>query len=1789
MARGGRYALHVCDHPQSVSYDRNIAVYRENPYTSNFDKLYFAATNNCGQVGLTNAGGDYLEFYAEHTGILWVATRETFSNGSNCNARNRIDRRRPDGHINFRQFDNITAQVGNQDALCGDDVTFTVNASVDNGNVPEFSYQWQVNDGSGWRNLSGESGMNLQIRDVQASQFGSRYRARVALDQVRHYSDSGQLLEAAVDPPSNVRSSSDNCSGEVEITWEWYLSNPLMFLIEFSTDGGNNWSDLVEVSGSDRSYLHEGVTRGQDILYRMRTYSDTCERYTSSSSPAEGISPLEPLPPIHIDAVVMDAEGGKLVRISFEDTSDNEEGFYVDKMFENGTIDRYTINSDSTQKDAVGGRRFYDDLEVANCEPYSYRAYSHNVCSEEGVRATGELAAATVNESIEDVIFLDALEASKGYYTDRVDLEWRFNPMGQYAYVSRYKIYTRGLGSDDTPQLLNSQTRDVLSWDHTSSNASYLYEYFVVAEGECGDQIITSFDIEGMDPTVSFPDNLPMQGVAYDIGFRSPAGIINGSISYQGGVAVPDVKVLVERDSEAIGYALHFDGVDDYVDFPASSYLEEVHDVFSLSLWLRPGDLAETAVPLSLSGIITVTIDAGILSFNVKDAARVMHTVSLDDPLALEQYANLFVTYDQGAVKMYLNGTLAKEQDLSPLVLDDNLGYLYLGGVPNTADPATSFFNGHIDEVRLYAQVMEADRVLRDYSRYVESDGDGIVGYWKINEGKGPYVFDIANELGLYHGSDGRIFGATWSDEIPDASQLGMAGYTDENGHYQVNEILFRDNGENFTVTPSITLSGSIHAFSPNQRVLFIGVGNASLNDVAFTDVSSFEVSGHVLFEYDGVRSGSEGVAFYLDGGTPLVRSDGTLITTDAFGYFEIQIPIGLHFFQARKAFHEFENEGRFPSLSPTYDFQDLVTGVEIIDTTRRRLIGRVVGGTREGDKPVGFNKSVNNIGTASFVLVATDNTFSIPVAPDPESNEYLVEIPPKKYNVYRVTPPNQLGINVNQNPLAEDFFQGLEAVDLTDKVVVQVSSDTLYTDDDPPVVDEILEVPYHLKKNYVYRSIPSVAVEDGSPGGAGASFAGEEFIVYQSTAGIEDTIQLNYGAGGIPFPVFDRQTLSYAARIKLQERYVNLDDPANPVEDLVPVSDGTLNIFNYLGRGFYLNEHGTTATYASGPAGIVPDVIPIEEEDNGEAFYQFTLSEPSVSLNTADQSLSFTKTMQITARAGGNVVYWPGPAEQDVFRAYVFGGAPDGSSFISEGPDVVDFILRDPPGSGSSAYISADRSLTQSHSFSLNVGMSYDLVSQVGFGLSTVTGTVGPGVLQGTINSTSSTFDLGLHFSSGVGYGGQWVETYTTQETFSTSGSSGLVGAEGDVYVGKAQNFQYGISQFVTLVPSSDCARNEVACPFAGTGITLTGDSGEDYQVGLKVGLHLDNGGNPTMFAYTEKHIEGILLPRLETLRNTLIAENEDYVSHRTPDHALYGSNNDDPAWEDEGEVPSTESPFSTQQEDFTGPSYTFTPGQMGEEIDSIRWYNQQIRLWKEAIANNERAKLEAMQYGDPTNVSFGAGSPYSASTTTSSQESHSFALDLSLGADIGVSNTVEILGTSVHLSLSVGLQVSTSYNFQDTESESRTFGYSLSDSDSGDFLSVGVYDGGNNNGPIFLITDGGETSCPYEDAYLTKYHQPGTELSPATLQRQKARLEVQVPEVFNIPSEEAANFIVIMNNESESGDDFDYTLSVVDESNPNGASLFVDGAYFDERRTFSVPGGGAIQKIITMERGAL
>lgn len=1544
--------------------------------------------------------------------------------------------------------------------------------------------------------------------------------------------------------PSNIQATDELCNGDINLSWEWYETNPSGgFLVEWSLDN-SSFTTLATTAATARSYTHtisDAANRDSELYYRVRSVNNCGPTSEVETSTTTGIALASPNANPNNVVLTQRTNG---VEVSWAESITNENGFKLVRTRTGGGRAEIILDPNTTS---------YLDTDTEVCESYTYEVIAFNDCGETTSGTSDPISVITDLSLAYEPGFL---ETSKGYFSDRAELIWTVKDVDPY--VDFQKIYRRELGSAVVPQLIATLDGQVRAYDDPRTEAGVLYEYFVVAEATCGLEDLQSYDISLLQGQDFASWAKPAQGVAYGISLRSPVAVVNGNISYGGGIAVPDVRVVAERESGISGTSLSFDG-DDRFAIPHSTSLE-FEDQFTASLWLKTTTSASQDA-LFKDGLFEVNIAGGDLVVYINNGS--WQRLEASGVIQTGNYYNVTTTYNGSVAILYLNGV---EVDRTSITgnLQGHGQPLYLGGYRSDGYD----FYGNIDEVRLHAEAMDSITVARTYGRYFAKDEYSLRAYWPMNEGVGPYLFDASNTGGVYNKNDGEIGTAQWSNDIPTSSQLGNSGYTNDAGNYTISGIYYSGTGENFTVTPTITLAGVVHEFDPGNQVVFLGEGNSVQNGVDFEDVSSFQVTGKVVFDYGVQNAGSENVGIYLDG-IPVSDGVGNAVQTDENGEFTISVPIGQHVLSFKKGFHDFENDGLWPPDGSKHDFQEDVSGIVVLDQTLRKIAGRVVGGTREGEKPIGFDLSKNNIGQAQFDLVSENGLIKTTITTDANSGEYEVELPPLNYLI-RLPGTTDPGIDVVNNPGIS--FSGLPTLELKEVFAEQIDRDTIY--DGTGSVDRIEEYAYHLKQNFIYRNPPQISVTEGTDGLEGAIYLGERTGTFADEEGNEYTMTLTDGSGyQLGMPVY-KMAKRYGLKIAVFETYTNYDSGSG-VEDVVPLDDATINISNAVGPGYYIDQFGTFNNY---PAGST-DQITLSDAD-GDTTYYFTADEPNLTINESTPAESYTRTLAISVQAGGNTTTWPNPLDaSEAQLVYVLGSKGTNTNFITKAPDQVDFILRDPPGSESYAMIESGQSFTKAESMSVASESSVNMNLGVGLGQNTL---VGGGICGvGEIFELKAEATVGFNISSAIGTEGEKVETYEFTQSFSTNDDIIDVGADGDLFIGKSENFRYGISDNLELIPAELCGLTEVLCVDGMP--SVYGSDGREYKLGRRYGFYLVPDGEPTYFIYSQNHIENYLLPDYITLRNTVLENNPAYVSRLLPEHAHYGANNDDPVW---GAAVSSEDPYLTEEEDLDGPSYVFTPANPSD-IDSIRWYNQQIRLWKETLAQNEREKVEAINSGvGKENYSISGGAVYNNEKTFTQSGTRTSTFELAMGMSAGASVSLDGYGVSMSMELSAAFERSLSTSSSITEESTITYAYELNDPDVGDFMSVDVYPGVNGNGPVFSIF-GGQTMCPHEAEITTKYYQPGTVISNGTLQREKPKIDVAVAEVFNVPADEEAVFTLTLTNESESFDDQLYTLEVVESSNPDGAVLKIDGATFNTSREYLVPGSGAINKTLTMERG--
>jgi hypothetical protein len=1384
--------------------------------------------------------------------------------------------------------------------------------------------------------------------------------------------------------------------------------------------------------------------------------------------------------------------------------------------------------------------------------------------------------------------------ASKGYFSSYVQLQWSVQSSSS---IKRFFIYRKPLGDKGDSTFVATVPADTYNYQDQFAEKGTLYRYTIFAQG--------------------ISDNLRIPYVNYvqSTGFVTAIGNASGKVTYASGTAVAGVSVSAETKGNLSGKGVSLNGTDGFLglEHKTSDPELELRTGFTWQAWVRIDGTGKQGI-FSKGANYSLFYEAGKLFYTVGNK-----TIQLTYNPPSKAYFHLTANYEPGKkMKLYALGANNKVDSVSADVgsqPDANFDNIWFGR------SGTSYLTGYIDEVRLWQRILPFSEVLRDYGRYISGNETGIIGYWNMNAGIGDQFYDLARRGFTYYENHGFLNGAAWSNIIPGISQLSHRGITDNLGNYTISGFPYETAGSLYTFTPLF----GVHKFEPSQQIRFVGDGATIQNEVNFKDVSSFKVTGTVRYNnrYGDTPFPVEGVSFAVDG-FPVSDSTGNLIVSDKLGQFSIDVPIGQHTIKVSKNQHTFVNDGIFPGKGQPAslgNFQNPVSGIEFLDNTLVKVVGRVVGGPVQEAFPIGFNRSKNNLGAAKVTFTtekgfpllkdgSTPTSFTnsnerfnkatkvnflaglktMEVIPNPQTGEYVAYLLPEKYSVTAVTAGtytfdesfNKSLDLTSVSELSESVTDTLSAIYTSDKKPVagypnpsnafpaasyddgktsKVTKNITETDSKGKQVQRQVEYTigtatdkYKYKQNFIYREKPTISVVNP----AGGITFGESTFKYNdlklNTTSEIPLINKTDNTYSFDYPVFKQQS-TYSMKVDVFEQYTN--SSVNPATvDKVPVTDGSLEIVNAIA--------------------INSDVQSIPLDSRGSAVYTFKAGLPETNINPTEPSKSFTRTLTLTAVTGNNGALRTLWREADPFRAYVFGALPIGNNFVTTGPTKVTAILRDPPGSASSATLESGSTVFSSESWSSSANLNGSVEAAVSLGLKTEIVT-GIGVAKVTEVEVTADLTLGTSFNNTWTSAGESTTTTSLTKTISTSSDPSYVGGGGDIFIGQATNIVYGSALNLTPLPSTRCN----TCGEKEISVNSTG-----YKIGLENSLRL-NPETATSFIYTQDYIENILIPNLQVLRNRLLiypepatypADRVVYASKVNPKdtdakkQANFGSNNDD---KDAWATP------STNLQD--GPSYKMVFPKTGPFTDSIRYYNSQIKEWKYWLGENEKRKVNAKLI---ENISFDAGTTYTNSKTvtaeTSSTRDYSFQVDASQTRELGVE--VDGIGVSASINLTTGSGGNTTTG--SGSSNSTTYAYTFADSDAGDYMSVDVKDAKDGFGPVFYLK-AGATQCPYEGAEETKYYLPKTRLGEATLAREKVSITVDNASVSNVPENRAAEFTLRLGNNSDTKEDAWYDLKVDDTTNPNGAVLEIDGLPIGNGRSFFVPAGQSLQKILKVRKG--
>ena len=1385
-----------------------------------------------------------------------------------------------------------------------------------------------------------------------------------------------------------------------------------------------------------------------------------------------------------------------------------------------------------------------------------------------------------------------SFSATRGSYSNMVKLQWRVKQVG--TNITNFIIQRRPLGSSDDNAWADihttSGTAQGYSYDDVTALPGSFNQYKVVVWSQDGD-VSTTSDEQTTD------------------GFSLTTGMISGNITYGTGPAVDSVKVTLKQqtadgDITSGMRSVNLSGAGSGMKYSADNATLKsllVND-FSIQMYVNPNNNV-----MNSNGTEYRLFDVEwALTINVKyDAANQRYQLngyfggegfnSQNVFIPAGKWSHISLVYDHNAqtLTFYVTqaGKTLKEVVVTGRTTDwsksDIADCFAIGNVGQFTSPTP--FDGYIDEFRFFTRALTEGDILRNYNHPLAGNETGLAIYYPFDEGLAVQnlAYDFSRTNGVSNGRHATAkVSAASSTYIPSEDQMSLMAYTDVNGYYEVRGVPFSGEGTSYTVIPTL----GIHEFSPTVRSRYVSMSTLNHSGVDFEDVSSFPVSGKVF--YAGTDYPVKDVMFYVDG-TPCSK-DGEYIVTAEDGSYTISVPIGDHFIRAEKAGHVFAYGGRYPAdpngTGEKITFDREIKDHEFIDETLVNFSGRVVGGSIEGDKPIGFGQSHNNLGVVELVLMPQDPSPRMNVEKVEKEMSYSYETNDSIVDVASATPninshswrgagnDDCRKIFIRTDSLTGEFsamVPPLQYEVVSMKIVASKSSvgnsvaldmsnpqtslaDTLHTDNGDLLYqyNTLLRQTYHADATF---TVSQEGRTDGSFGIKSYSFTDElgpltVDDIYSIAADGKPVYK--YGA-----PLFIKED-NYTFLIEGYEEYVNADTGN---KDHVPLAGSVVTVNNALSaeQGVYV-ESGTVDGQQVA-AGQVADLKEnqLQLDDDGRATYTWKAGLPNI-------AEPYTRTVTFTYDIDGRTYQW----NDKGMAGIILGDLPTGSNFITAGPDELLMILRDPPGTNSFAEWTSGSSTTTStvrgNTFTENFGVK----AQHRFGLTTQ-GIVGtPGV--GTVNVVESKDDLtiGAKMESEGENSQTKSTTTTTTRTISTSAAPEYVGAQGDVFIGTSTNVIFGKSRNVGFKRISSSAEVELGL--------------EDI---ISTGMEFS-----TMFSYTQNYIENVLIPNMELMRRNMLitvktqAEIDSYVNNSSNAVYLTLLSEDDENFGANGtytvKLPKLEAPAQPYTNVLKDWERLLENGAL--VADSVKWVNCQIANWTGYLEQNEKEKVEAYKdrekYLVGDNLSFDSGSTVSSTTETESTTTSTWDWKVSAGLVVENSFGFEVNGFGVECTIEDETTGGRHETDEQGTSTVTSFSYTLAEEGDDDALSVDVLQYGKYS-PIFH-TRGGQTCCPYEGQTVTKYYEPGTIIMEATMQIEVPQIDVDVPVMTDVPTGGTANYTLRLSNASEIDEDVYYRLLVDDESNPNGANLMIDGKPVTDSRVIKIPAGQTVTKQLQLKQ---
>lgn len=276
--------------------------------------------------------------------------------------------------------------------------------------------------------------------------------------------------------------------------------------------------------------------------------------------------------------------------------------------------------------------------------------------------------------------------------------------------------------------------------------------------------------------------------------------------------------------------------------------------------------------------------------FQIANTSGTSVDAKADNAIELNKWYFLTGTYDGSEVQIYVNGEAADSTPPSQTGATLNTdSYLMLGGL----DTGT-FIEGFLDEVKVYQYARSADQINQDYNAGLAGAksatgsavsvgdksaawmSDGLVGYWKMDEGSGVTVADLSGNgnSGTYYTGNQVVNGdmeldSNWNNNnsptVNERSTTQVHGGT-YSRKFTSDGTWDGIESDGFTVTSGVTYNVKAWIYGDHSNDIGVSVYSGTGFSILYDQdhVTTQDAWTEVTFSYTETSGGSNAkIAFY--------------------------------------------------------------------------------------------------------------------------------------------------------------------------------------------------------------------------------------------------------------------------------------------------------------------------------------------------------------------------------------------------------------------------------------------------------------------------------------------------------------------------------------------------------------------------------------------------------------------------------------------------------------------------------------------------------------------------------------------------------------------------------------------------------------------------------------------------------------------------------------------------------------------------------------------------------------